>query len=199
MSKQTQRDSFVIYKSHYDAAKMLNREIQFDYIMAILEYGFYGKEPKADQINSVAMALFTAGKPTIDSAMSRRDAAVQNGSKGGKAKANNKQNASKSVANDKQTSSKSVAYVDAYVDVDVNADVNVNAYADVYADLYGVKYTWENFEERINSNKHIDASAKSRFSNRYQEIKFKVSEEMKGTQFTALCEEVHEYLKNLEK
>jgi hypothetical protein len=73
---------------------------------------------------------------------------------------------------------------------------NINKIAEKY---YAINLTWNNFEDKINSNNLIDSSAKSKFLNSYQSIKLsKIEEDTKGIQFTELCDKVRNYLKNLE-
>ena len=72
------RDSFIFYRSFYEAIKDLPRDIQGEIYTAIMEYSLYGKE--TDNLKPVARSIFTLIKPQIDVNNKRFD----NGCKGGR-------------------------------------------------------------------------------------------------------------------
>lgn len=72
------RDSFIFYRSFYEAIKDLPRDIQGEIYTAIMEYSLYGKE--TDNLKPVARSIFTLIKPQIDMNNKRFD----NGCKGGR-------------------------------------------------------------------------------------------------------------------
>ena len=72
------RDSFIFYRSFYEAIKDLQRDIQGEIYTAIMEYSLYGKE--TDNLKPVARSIFTLIKPQIDVNNKRFD----NGCKGGR-------------------------------------------------------------------------------------------------------------------
>ena len=72
------RDSFIFYRSFYEAIKDLPRDIQGEIYTAIMEYSLYGKE--TDNLKPVARSIFTLIKPQIDVNNERFD----NGCKGGR-------------------------------------------------------------------------------------------------------------------
>jgi hypothetical protein len=78
------KDSFVFYKSFYDAIKNMPDELEqakaYNYIF---EYVFEGKEP---QEKNFAAAMFYMVKVNIDNAIKRYEANVENGRKGGRPK-----------------------------------------------------------------------------------------------------------------
>lgn len=95
------RDSFIFYRSFYEAIKDLQRDIQGEIYTAIMEYSLYGKE--TDNLKPVARSIFTLIKPQIDVNNKRFD----NGCKGGrplkketKEKPNNNQKETKEKPND---------------------------------------------------------------------------------------------------
>ena len=95
------RDSFIFYRSFYEAIKDLQRDIQGEIYTAIMEYSLYGKE--TDNLKPVARSIFTLIKPQIDVNNKRFD----NGCKGGrplkketKGKPNNNQKETKEKPND---------------------------------------------------------------------------------------------------
>lgn len=77
------RDSFIFYRSFYEAIKDLPRDIQGEIYTAIMEYSLYGNE--AENLKPVARSIFTLIKPQIDVNNKRFD----NGCKGGRPKNDN--------------------------------------------------------------------------------------------------------------
>ena len=101
------RDSFIFYRSFYEAIKDLQRDIQGEIYTAIMEYSLYGKE--TDNLKPVARSIFTLIKPQIDVNNKRFD----NGCKGGrplkketKEKPNNNQKETKEKPNNNQKETK---------------------------------------------------------------------------------------------
>lgn len=74
------RESFIFYKSFYDAIKDLPRDIQGEIYTAIMEYSLYGNE--TDNLKPVSKAVFTIVKHQID----------QQGKRGGFKGANSDEN-----------------------------------------------------------------------------------------------------------
>lgn len=73
-----ERESFVIYKSFYEAIKDLPNDIRLALHDAIMEYGLYGIEPT--DLDPVPRSIFTLIKPQLD-ANNRK---YENGKKGGR-------------------------------------------------------------------------------------------------------------------
>lgn len=142
------RDSFVTYRSFYEAVKSLDYETIGKVYVAINEYALDHNEVECD---GIVKTVFTLIKPQLEASFQK----AISGSKGGKVsksqsseeledkeernistleanpkqngsktKANKKQNESKQEANSKQTSSNANANVNANVNVNVNANVN---------------------------------------------------------------------------
>ena len=80
------RDSFVFYKSFYEAINNLEKEDQLEVYNAICEYSFSDNIPET--LTGVAKAMFILIKPNIDSANARYKASVENGKKGGRPRKN---------------------------------------------------------------------------------------------------------------
>lgn len=149
------RDSFVTYRSFYEAVKSLDYETIGKVYVAINEYALDHNEVVCD---GIVKTVFTLIKPQLEASFQK----AISGSKGGKVsksqsseeledkeernistleanpkqngsktKANKKQNESKQEANSKQTSSNANANANA----NVNANVNVNVNANVNDDL----------------------------------------------------------------
>ncbi|MBA5649973.1 hypothetical protein H3T19_04290 [Bacteroides fragilis] len=93
------RDSFIFYRSFYEAIKDLPRDIQGEIYTAIMEYSLYGNE--AENLKPVARSIFTLIKPQIDVNNKRFD----NGCKGGRPK-NDNQEETKPKPNDNQEETK---------------------------------------------------------------------------------------------
>ena len=72
-----ERDSFIFYRSFYEAIRILPRDVQGEIYTAIMEYGLYGKE--TEQLKPIARSVFMLVKPVMDSNNVRYD----NGCKGG--------------------------------------------------------------------------------------------------------------------
>lgn len=75
-----ERDSFVFYRSFYEAIKDLPRDIQGEIYTAIMEYSLNGNE--TDNLKPVAKSVFVLIKPLIDS----NNKKYKNGCSGGRPK-----------------------------------------------------------------------------------------------------------------
>lgn len=112
------RESFVFYRSFYDAIKDLPRDVQGEIYTAIMEYSLYGKE--TESLKPIARSVFTLMKPQIDVNNKR----FENGRKGGRPKSENEpkgnQNETKEKPKNNQNETKDEP------NVNDNANVNVN-------------------------------------------------------------------------
>ena len=107
MSTQTQtRDSFIFYRSFYDASKCLKTNEKAQLFDAICSYAL---DEKIEQLDGTAFGMFQLVKPQLDANRKR----FQNGCV-------KKQNESKTEAKKKQNESKT----EANVNVNVNKNVN---------------------------------------------------------------------------
>ena len=99
------RDSFVFYRSFYDAIKDLPRDVQGEIYTAIMEYSLYGKE--TENLKPIARSVFILMKPQIDVNNKR----FENGKKGGRPKSeeqsNNNQEETKEKPSNNQNETKS--------------------------------------------------------------------------------------------
>ncbi|MDE6410026.1 MAG: hypothetical protein K2K81_07275 [Muribaculaceae bacterium] len=73
-----ERDSFIFYKSFYEAIRDLPDNIRLEVFTAITEYALYGKQP--EDLKPFARGMFTLVKPNLDANISR----FENGKKGGR-------------------------------------------------------------------------------------------------------------------
>lgn len=71
-----ERDSFLFYRSFYEAIQGLPKDIQLEIYTAAMEYGLNGVEP--DDLKPVARGMFSLMKPVIDTNNKR----FENGKKG---------------------------------------------------------------------------------------------------------------------
>jgi hypothetical protein len=71
-----ERDSFVFYRSFYEALRLMPKEVQTEVYPAIVEYALNGREP--EELSDIARAVFILVRPNIDSSVSR----ISNGKKG---------------------------------------------------------------------------------------------------------------------
>lgn len=145
------RDSFVTYRSFYEAVKSLDYETIGKVYVAINEYALDHNEVECE---GIIKTIFTLIKPQLEASFQK----AISGSKGGKVsksqsseeledkeernistlEANPKQNGSKTKANKKQTLSKQEAnskQTASNANANVNANVNVNVNANVNDDL----------------------------------------------------------------
>lgn len=78
------RESFIFYRSIYEAIRDLPRDVQGEIYTAIMEYGLYGKE--TEQLKPIARSIFTLVKPLLHNDITR----YENGKRGGRPKNLNK-------------------------------------------------------------------------------------------------------------
>ncbi|GAB6045104.1 hypothetical protein JCM11957_07020 [Caminibacter profundus] len=115
------RDSFVFYRSYYEAIELLPKAQRADAYKAIFEFMFNGKDI-SDELPNTAKAIFMMAKPTLEASNKKYEAGKKGAEikKANKEKANNKQDESKQEAtleaNNKQDGS----------NVNVNDNVNEN-------------------------------------------------------------------------
>ena len=72
------RDSFIFYRSFYEAIRELKDDIKLEVFTAITEYALYGKVP--EDLKPVAKGMLTLIKPNLDVNTAR----YENGKKGGR-------------------------------------------------------------------------------------------------------------------
>ena len=109
------KDSFVFYKSFYDAIKKIPEEYQLELYNAILSYSLEGLEPS--NLSPIAEAMFILIKPNIDSSQKRYEASVENGKKGGRPK---KETQQKPKQNQEETQQKPIENLNEDDDEDDN-------------------------------------------------------------------------------
>lgn len=103
------RDSFIFYRSFYEAIKEVPAEAQLQIYKAI---SIYALEQEEIELSGIAKAIFSLVKPQLDANYKKYE--------------NGKQTKSKSKAKNKQTESKIGTNVNDNENVNVNVNVNVN-------------------------------------------------------------------------
>lgn len=103
------RDSFIFYRSFYEAISELPKENQADSYNAIMRYALDQEET---ELTGISKAIFSLVKPQLDANYKKYE--------------NGKQKKSKTEAKQKQTKSKKVTNVNVNDNVNENANVNVN-------------------------------------------------------------------------
>lgn len=73
-----ERESFVFYRSFYEAIHDLPKDIRLEVLTAIIEYALFGRVP--EDLKPFARGMFTLIKPNIDANTAR----FENGKKGGR-------------------------------------------------------------------------------------------------------------------
>lgn len=119
------RNSFIFYSSYYDAISELPEEEQGLIYKAIIDYAMAKKEPK--DLTPACRMCFKLIKPTIDAALSRYDASVENGKKGGAPKGNC--NAQKQPRNNLETTQEQPRNnldIDMDIDLDMDMDLDID-------------------------------------------------------------------------
>lgn len=114
------RDSFVFYRSFYDAIKDLPRDVQGEIYTAIMEHSLYGKE--TENLKPIAHSVFTLMKPQIDVNNKR----FENGKKGGRPKSGNEPDGNQEETKEKPSNNQSETKSKPNVNDNVNANVNAN-------------------------------------------------------------------------
>ncbi len=153
------RESFVFYKSFYDAILKLPEEYQLELLKVIMAYNFDEQLPK---MSPIVEAMFTLIKTNIDKATERYNRCVENGKKGGrpiteeKPKNNQDNNLNKTKKKPKQNQEHNQDYNQGHnldnnleynLNVNVNDNDNVNDNVNVNDNLFFL------FKEKINKKK----------------------------------------------
>lgn len=76
------RDSFVFYRSFFEAIKRMPIEVQTEVYPALIEYALDSKEPKG--LSDIAQGVFILVKPNIDASIARKENGKKFGKLGGR-------------------------------------------------------------------------------------------------------------------
>lgn len=167
------RDSFVFYKSFYDAIQRIPEEFQLELYNAIFQYSLEGIEPTT--LSDISYAMFTLIRPNIDSSQRRYSASVENGKKGGRPR---KQVLEKPNKNLTKTQQKPNDNLNVNVNVNENVDVNVDENANENINKKTKKKKTDNSQnDKIHFKDYVTMTA-----NEYQKLV-----ETYGEEFTKQC------------
>lgn len=146
------RDSFIFYRSIYEAIRDLPRDVQGEIYTAIMEYGLYGKE--TEQLKPIARSIFTLVKPLLHNDITR----FENGKRGGRPKNLNKtetepnnnrtETEQKPNQNQSETTGKCVREnIDNILDNNLNLENNNNSLSPSLADAEFEKF-WNLYNKK---------------------------------------------------
>lgn len=113
------RDSFVFYRSFYDAIRDLPRDVQGEIYTAIMEYSLYGNETV--NLKPIARSIFTLMKPQIDVNNKR----FENGKKGGRPKRGNEPDGNQEETKGKPSNNQNETKCKPNVNDNVNVNENI--------------------------------------------------------------------------
>ena len=114
------RDSFVFYKSFWEAIKELTPEDREKILYTIMEYALNGKEDP--EISGVSKAVFTLIKPQIDA----NNIKYENGRKGGRPPKNNQKDTGEKPKNNQDETKKEPKEKQEVTEPERNVNDNVN-------------------------------------------------------------------------
>lgn len=147
------RDTFIFYRSFYEAIKELPRDIQGEVYTAIMEYSLNGIT--TENLKPLSKAVFTLMKPVLDKNQIR----YQNGSKGGRPKeemeTKNNQTETKPKPNTNRNQTKHEPYKDKDVDKDLHKDKDVDSEKGAHEIFESIKFEIKNSERWKQDNARI--------------------------------------------
>ena len=125
------RASFIFYSSYYEAISELPEEEQGLIYKAIIDYAIAKKEPQT--LTPAGKMCFKLIRPTIDAALKRYDASVQNGRSGGRPRSQNQDKPSENLPqtqqepkqNPEETKGKPSENLNIDIDKDIDKDIDM--------------------------------------------------------------------------
>jgi hypothetical protein len=154
------RESFVFYRSFYDAIKDLPDEQQVKSFKAIAEYALNGEEATGTGIEKT---VFSLTKPQIDANNKRYESGARGGRPKSKDKPNDNQTVTKDKPNDNQTVSKGEPNVNDNVNENDNNKNNVQA-----QDLF--ERLWEMYPLKRGKGQVSDANKRQLLDIGYEQL-----------------------------
>lgn len=132
----------ILYRSFYDAIKLLPNDTQLEIFRAIFEFGLDGIEP---ELSNQALPFWLLIKPNLQANRTKWESGC---------KAKSKQDRSKTEAKRKQKVSKVEANVDVDVDENVDVEVNVKGKLDLsgYGQMAYLVQKWIDYKKSIKDN-----------------------------------------------
>ena len=113
------RDSFIFYRSFFEAAQTLSKTEKSKLLDAVIEYGLDQKKPT---LKGSANGMFQLIKPQLDANQKR----FENGKKGGRPKTKNKPNKNQNETEIKPKINQNGTTLKPNVNVNANVNDNVN-------------------------------------------------------------------------
>ena len=155
--ERIERDSFVFYRSFYEAIKDLDTIEQSNLLCAICELALNGNEI---ELNGISSTIFKLIKPQINANLKR----YKNGSKGGRPKTENKPKENQSKTKHK---------------ANVNDNVNDNENIYVHFDAF-----WKLYPRKVNKKKAKDKFFKiCKDENAYNSIMHGLKKQIKSVEW----------------
>jgi len=179
MSTQTQtRDSFIFYRSFYDASKCLKTNEKAQLFDAICSYAL---DEKIEQLDGTAFGMFQLVKPQLDANRKR----FQNGCV-------KKQNESKTEAKKKQNESKT----EANVNVNVNKNVNEECKSELINHNQNINIDFQEFWDHYTpiecNGRMVSKDSKKLAEEKYNKLRSKYSHNL-------IMSKLEKYLTNCKK
>lgn len=153
------RESFVFYRSFYEAIRQLPRDIQGEIYTAIMEYGLNGRE--TERLKPIARSIFMLIKPQIEANWQR----YQNGKKGAVHGSKGGRPAKQQTPPESQSNPNETPNVNANVNANENVNDNVNVNVNVNASAFSPPTLTEVEEYCKERGNRVDAK---RFVNFYE-------------------------------
>lgn len=139
-----QRDSFVFYRSFYEAVSYLNKADRATVLLAVCDYALNGVE---QELKGAPAAVFALMKPNIDANQKR----YENGKRGGRPGTGGRPKGGKSEIEAKPNDNQNETKPEPNVDVDEDGDVDANGDEDVNAVSDPVAAVISAYANKINS------------------------------------------------
>lgn len=154
------RDSFIFYRSFFEAAEPLAAKDKLALFEAITKYALNGDLP---ELTPIARAMFTLIKPQLDANQKK----YLNGTKGGRPK-------TKEEPNDNQTETKGKANENVSVNANVNENKNVNKKGNEVSSLIFKENLSKGIKARIKAGEYVSKEDKKLVDEFESEIKAKL-------------------------
>ena len=128
------RESFVFYKSFYEAIEKLPQKYGYELYRVICQYSLNGEVP---EMSGIAEAMFTLMKANIDATEKKYISAIENGKKGGRPKKEAEEQEPKTEIKSKDNPSETESQPKDNLNDNVNVNVNdtIHDTADENVDL----------------------------------------------------------------
>ncbi len=170
-------DSFVFYKSFYEAIKDLSDADQLDIYKSMCEYALFHKE--IEHTSVISKSIFALIKPQLDANYKRR----LDGNKGGRPKKtqSGEEPEDKVIQNHRLLNEKTIGYQSEKPNVNVNVNVNDNVNVNVYRNI--VSYLNQKSLKHFQVTKKTKDLIKARLNDGFTEKDFQIVIDNKCSQW----------------